>query len=141
MKIATLADWFGVGAIEGIRESEHCYNLEGRVEMGGELRVLKITPYGDEEFSIKNTVVREDKLLRRIKSVIVGESGYGDVWKLVSNLCGDCVEELAKQGIKADKRKILDTAPVQSLGVTQVRIELYKNVIGTINVRLIGSDS
>ncbi len=51
------------------------------------------------------------------------------------------VEELAKQGIKADKRKILDTAPVQSLGVTQVRIELYKNVIGTINVRLIGSDS
>ena len=24
MKIATLADWFGVGAIEGIRESEHC---------------------------------------------------------------------------------------------------------------------
>ena len=51
------------------------------------------------------------------------------------------VEELAKQGIKADKRKILDTAPIQSLGVTKVRIELYKNVIATINVQLIGSDN
>lgn len=46
-----------------IRESERSYNLEGRVEMGGELRVLKITPDGDEEFNIKNTVVRKDKLI------------------------------------------------------------------------------
>ena len=47
------------------------------------------------------------------------------------------VEELRKQGINVDKRKILDTAPVSSLGVTKVRIELYKDVIGTINVHLL----
>lgn len=46
-----------------IRESAHCYNLEGRVEMGGDLRVLKITPDGDEEFNIHNTIVRKDKLI------------------------------------------------------------------------------
>ena len=47
------------------------------------------------------------------------------------------VEELRKQGINVDKRKILDTSPVSSLGVTKVRVELYKDVIGTINVHLL----
>ncbi len=49
-------------------------------------------------------------------------------------------EELNKQGIKIDKRKILDTSPINTLGVTNVRVELHKNVIGTIRVKLIGSD-
>lgn len=45
------------------------------------------------------------------------------------------VEELArKHNIRVDKRKILDTAPITSLGVTKVRIELYHGVIGTISV-------
>lgn len=48
--------------------------------------------------------------------------------------------ELQKKGITIDKKKILDTAPIQSLGVTKVRVELHKNVIGTIKVRLIGSE-
>lgn len=44
-------------------------------------------------------------------------------------------EELNKKyGIQIDKRKILDTSPITSLGVTKVRVELYRNVIGTINV-------
>ncbi|MBR3349549.1 MAG: 50S ribosomal protein L9, partial [Solobacterium sp.] len=49
-------------------------------------------------------------------------------------------QELLKQGITIDKKKILDTDPIQSLGVTKVRVELHKNVIGTIKVRLIGSE-
>lgn len=49
-------------------------------------------------------------------------------------------QELLKKGITIDKKKILDTDPIQSLGVTKVRIELHKNVIGTIKVRLIGSE-
>lgn len=50
------------------------------------------------------------------------------------------VEALQKQGIKVDKRKILDTQPIVSLGVTKVRVELYKGVIGTINCKVIGSE-
>ena len=48
--------------------------------------------------------------------------------------------ELNRQGITIDKKKILDNDPVQTLGVTRVRVELHKNVIGTINVKLIGSE-
>ena len=45
-----------------------------------------------------------------------------------------------KYGIHIDKRKILDTAPIQSLGVTQVRVELYRGVIGTIRVQVLGTE-
>ncbi len=48
------------------------------------------------------------------------------------------VEELGRQGIRIDKRKILDTDPIVSLGVTKVRVELYKGVIGTVNCVLKG---
>lgn len=49
-------------------------------------------------------------------------------------------EELTRRGYKVDKRKILDTAPIVSLGVTNVRIELYKGVIGTVRVNVKGND-
>ncbi len=51
------------------------------------------------------------------------------------------VEKLASEGIQVDKKKFVDTDPIQSLGVTKVRVELYKNVIATINCQLIGSDA
>ena len=50
------------------------------------------------------------------------------------------VEQLRRQGISIDKHKILDTYPISSLGVTKVRVELYRGVIGTINVHLFGSE-
>lgn len=50
------------------------------------------------------------------------------------------VEKLAAEGITVDKKKFVDTDPIQTLGVTKVRVELYKNVIGTINCQLLGSD-
>lgn len=47
------------------------------------------------------------------------------------------VEELAKKhDIKIDKRKFINARPIQSLGYTQLKIELYKDVIATIKVHL-----
>ena len=45
-------------------------------------------------------------------------------------------EELDKNGIHVDKRKILDSEPIKALGQTNVKIELYKGVIGIIQVVL-----
>lgn len=50
------------------------------------------------------------------------------------------VEQLRRQGLSIDKKKILDTRPIQSLGMTKVRVELHKGVIGTINVQVVGSE-
>ena len=51
------------------------------------------------------------------------------------------VEQLAKNGIKVDKRKFVDTYPISGLGYTKVRVELYKGVIGSVNCHVVGSDS
>lgn len=39
-------------------------------------------------------------------------------------------------GIKLDKRKFKNSAPIATLGMTKLQIELYKGVIGVVNVHL-----
>lgn len=47
------------------------------------------------------------------------------------------VEELLKKyDIKVDKRKFINARPIQALGYTRLKIELYKDVIATVNVHL-----
>jgi len=46
-------------------------------------------------------------------------------------------EELMKtHSIKIDKRKFIEARPIQALGYTNMKIELYKDVIATIKVHL-----
>ncbi len=47
-------------------------------------------------------------------------------------------EKLREDGIVIDKRKIKDGEPLNALGTYDVKIELYKDVIGTIKVILVG---
>lgn len=46
-------------------------------------------------------------------------------------------EKLRADGITIDKRKIKDSEPLNALGTYDVRIELYKDVIGVIKVILV----
>jgi L-ribulose-5-phosphate 3-epimerase len=56
MKIGTLADWFGVGLIEGIRESQRCGAQGVQVYAAGELDSLTVTP---EQIKKVKSVARE----------------------------------------------------------------------------------
>ena len=49
-------------------------------------------------------------------------------------------ELLAKYKIQIDKRKFVDKGPLDSFGIYKLRIELFKGVIGVINVH-IGEDA
>ena len=95
----------------------------------------------EAELDAKNRAAAED-VAREFESLILDfqvKSGKdGRVFGSVSTK--QIAEELAKRGYKIDKRKILDTQPIGSLGVTKVRIELYKGVIGTVRVRLQGTN-
>ena len=79
-----------------------------------------------------------EKMEKMILNFTVKTGVEGRVFGSVSTK--QITEALAKQGIRIDKRKILDTAPIQTLGITNVRIELHRNVIGTIRVKLFGSE-
>ena len=46
-------------------------------------------------------------------------------------------EELAKKGLIIDKKKIKDSKPISTLGLNNVKIELYKDIVATIKVKLV----
>lgn len=87
------------------------------------------------EEEARETAARLEKMLLTFH---VNSGKDGRVFGSVSTK--QIAEALNRQGIKIDKRKILDTSPIQSLGITRVRVELHKNVIGTIRVQLLGSE-
>lgn len=48
------------------------------------------------------------------------------------------VDELKqKYNIKIDKRKFIDAKPIAALGYARLKVELYRDVIATINVHLV----
>ena len=58
--------------------------------------------------------------------------------KVSGSVSGKQIEEALKQkGITVDKRKIKDGETLNALGVYDVKIELYKDIIGIIKVKLI----
>ncbi len=72
MKIATLADWFGVGAIEGIRESERCGAEGVQLYAADELDPRTITP---EKLAELKRTLRD---CRQTVTALCGElGGYG----------------------------------------------------------------
>ncbi len=82
----------------------------------------------------KTAAVMEKKML----TFTVKSGAEGRVFGSVSTK--QIVEALNREGIHVDKRKIMDTSPIQSLGTTKVRIELHKGVVGTIRVNVVGSE-
>ena len=58
--------------------------------------------------------------------------------KLFGSISLKQVEEemKAKHNIVIDKRKFLDKGPLDFLGYHKLRIELYKGVIGVVNVHI-----
>ena len=58
--------------------------------------------------------------------------------KVSGSVSGKQIEEaLKKQNIVIDKRKIKDSSPLNELGTYDVKVELYKDIIGIIKVKLV----
>ncbi len=105
------------------------------LEILGEQKAEEAAEEARKEAAARETAAKMEKMILNFN---VKSGAEGRVFGSVSTK--QIVQELEKQGIKVDKRKILDTAPIQSLGITKVRMELYRNVIAEIRVRLIGSE-
>ena len=80
------------------------------------------------------------KLVDVLKDITLEfEAKVGKDSKLFGSISLKQVEEemKAKHNIAIDKRKFLDKGPLDSLGYYRLRIELYKGVVGTVNVHII----
>jgi large subunit ribosomal protein L9 len=89
----------------------------------------------------KNRKAAEQKAKELEKEMLVFTVNTGKDGKVFGSVSTKQIaEELSRRGYEIDKRKILDTQPIGSLGVTKVRIELHKGVIGVVNVQLKGKE-
>ena len=145
MKVIMLADVKKVGKKGEIVEVADGYGRNFLIRGGlavqataGSQKVLDQQKL-QEALNEQEKKVKAEEVARKLENLTlrfhVKSGKEGRVFGSVSTK--QIVEELRKQGISVDKRKILDTSPVSSLGVTKVRVELYKDVIGTINVHLL----
>ena len=107
-------------------------------ESKASLEILK--EQKSEEAALEAQREQKAALLEKTVVTFTVKSGKeGRVFGSVSTK--QIVEALNKQGIIIEKRKIIDTEPIHSLGTTRVKVELHKNVIGTIVVKVLGSEN
>lgn len=69
---------------------------------------------------------------------VIFEAKVGKSGAMIGNVSLKAVsEQLKKQfNITIDKRKFLDHFAINAFGVTKLRIELYKDVVGVISIRV-----
>lgn len=89
-----------------------------------------------EEIRKKDDAVKLVEILKGI--TLEFDAKVGKDSKLFGSVSLKQVEEemKAKHNIEIDKRKFLDKGPLDSLGYHRLRIELYKGVIGVVNVHI-----
>lgn len=89
----------------------------------------------DAQFKVEATKVAE-----QLKSVTLQfEAKVGKSGAMIGTISPKAIEEKMKSdfNIIIDKRKFVDHYPVNAFGTTKLRIELYKDVIGTVNVKVV----
>lgn len=88
---------------------------------------------------IQKETAEAKEVAKRLESLVVEFSANtGADGKMFGNISPKQIEEKLKAdyGIIIDKRKFLEKTPVDRIGYTKLRIELYKGVEGVITVHV-----
>lgn len=91
-----------------------------------ELKIQELTTLAKEKKKVLEGITLEFKAKIGSDGRMIGTVSYKQVEK----------ELLDKYKIEIDKRKFVDKFQINAFGTTILRIELYKNVIGTIKVHV-----
>lgn len=115
--------------------------LKNKLAVPVSKKSVEILETQKENARLADLKAKEDaqKLAERLKTLTVEfEAKVGKDSKLFGSISLKQVEEelKAKHNIVIDKRKFLDKGPLDSLGYHRLRIELYKGVIGEIQVHI-----
>ena len=145
MKVIFLKDVKGQGRKDEIKEVKDGYAMNYLIknkyavrysETGNKILKEQISDrLKKEEIDVKNA---KDVALKLKKVVITFKVKTGKNDMVFGSISSKQIkEELDKLGFNIDKKKIILDNPVSSLGHHIVKIELYKEVIGEVDVHLV----
>ena len=144
MKVILLNDVKNVGKKGEVKEVSDGYARNFLIRQGlavaatsASVDVLKgqKAEEAKHQAELKEEAIKTKELIEKTELTFKVTAKEGRVFNSVSTK--KIEEALKAKGIKIDKRKIKDTEPVSSLGYTNIRIELYKDVEAVIKVHLI----
>ncbi len=100
----------------------------------------KVLDAQNEEMAEKdaeNRVIAQE-LKKKLEALILEFKVKAKEGRVSGSVSSKQIEEALKEkGITVDKRKIRSNGPINTLGTTNVEIELYKDIIGIIKVKLV----
>ena len=145
MKVIMLKDVKGVGKVNqvvdvkdgyganylipnrlAVKYTERSVGVLAEQEKNEKLRIAELTRQAEEKKKVLEGITVEFKAKISSDGRMIGTISPKQIEK----------ELLDKHKVEIDKRKFLDNFKVNAFGITNLRIELYKNVIGTVRVHV-----
>ena len=148
MKVILLKDVTGIGKKDATVEVKDGYASNYLIPRGLAVKLTEgsknVLNKQQEDRKLKDA---EDKALAekvavKLESITLEfKANTGADEKMFGTISFKQIEEelKAKHNIVIDKRKFIDKTPVDRLGYTKLRIELYKGVVGTVTVHVSSS--
>lgn len=143
MKVILLSDVPKLGKKGDIKDVADGYGRNYLIARGlavadtaASKKILDAQKQKEAEIDAENRV-KANELKDKLAAMSLDFKVKASNGKVSGSVSGKQIEEaLASKGITIDKRKIKDSSPLNELGSYDVKIELYKDIIGTIKVKL-----
>ncbi len=145
MKILLLKDMKGLGKRGEIKVVKDGYAENLLIPRGIAVKVTErsldvLNKQNEDALNARLKAEEEAKLIQKQleKVTVEFEANVGRDGQMFGTISYKQIEEKlkAEHNIQIDKRKIIDRIPVDHIGYTRLPIELFKGVVGTINVHV-----
>lgn len=146
MKVLLIKDLKNVGKKGEIKNVSDGYGANYVIPMGyGKiLNEASMREYAKDQARLAqeeaDNKAQASSVAEKLKSIVlVFEAKVGKSGSMIGTISPKAIEEKMKSdyNILIDKRKFIDHFSVNAFGVTKLRIELYKDVIGTVAVKVV----
>lgn len=145
MKVIMLKDVKGVGKVNQILEVKDGYAanylIPNRLAVKYTERSIEVLAEQkrSEEEKIKELTKKAQEKAKILEGITVEfKTKCGSDGRMIGTISYKQIEQelLKKHQVEIDKRKFVDNFKVNAFGVTNLKIELYKNVYGIVKVHV-----